>query len=86
MFRQVDARWKNITLSADKIRRVFEICNNDNLRNTLYEDLQILDKVQKNLENYLNLKKSNFSRLFFLSDDELLKILSNTKEPRNIND
>lgn len=73
-------------MSADKIRRVFEICNNDNLRNTLYEDLQILDKVQKNLENYLNLKKSNFSRLFFLSDDELLKILSNTKEPRNIND
>jgi len=52
----------------------------------LFEDLQILDKVQKNLENYLNMKKSNFSRLFFLSDDELLKILSNTKEPRNIND
>lgn len=51
MFRQVDTRWKNITVSADKIRRVFEICNNDQLRNSLYEDLQILDKVQKNLEN-----------------------------------
>jgi len=32
------------------------------------------------------MKRSNFSRLYFLSDDELLKILSNTKEPRNIND
>jgi len=86
MFRQVDTRWKTITTSADKVRRVFDICNNEQLRNSLFEDLQILDKVQKNLENYLNMKKSNFSRLFFLSDDELLKILSNTKEPRNIND
>jgi len=31
------------------------------------------------------MKRINFSRLYFLSDDELLKILSNTKEPRNIN-
>ena len=86
MFRQVDTRWKTVTKSADKIRRVIDICNNESLRNSLCEDLQILDKVQKNLENYLNMKKYNFSRLFFLSDDELLKILSNTKEPRNIND
>lgn len=32
------------------------------------------------------MKKTNFSRLYFLSDEELLKILSNTKDPKNVND
>jgi len=86
MFKQVDNRWKQNVGQARKVMNVMEFSNNDTLRDNMGEDIIILDKVQKNLENYLTMKRSNFSRLYFLSDDELLKILSNTKEPRNIND
>jgi len=86
MYKQVDTRWKKNTTDAQTKKKVYNFCSVEKLNNDLKEDMAILEKVQKNLENYLNMKKTNFARLYFLSDDELLKILSNTKDPRNIND
>jgi len=40
-----------------------DFSNNETLRDNMGEDIIILDKVQKNLENYLTIKRSNFSRL-----------------------
>lgn len=56
------------------------------LNEELSRDIDKIDMIQKNLDKYLTMKKTNFARLYFLSDDELLKILSNTKDPRNVND
>jgi dynein heavy chain len=44
----------------------------------------LLDQIQKCLEDYLESKRMVFSRFYFLSNDELLEILSQTRNPQAV--
>jgi dynein heavy chain len=57
-------------------------CTHPGLKETLQGYNAILEHVQKKLEQYLETKRMAFPRFYFLSNDELLEILAQSK---NIN-
>ncbi|KAK3252700.1 hypothetical protein CYMTET_38016 [Cymbomonas tetramitiformis] len=80
-FSTVDRMWRK-AMAVIKVKpAVLAFCTNRKQLENFEEGNRILDSVQKGLAVYLESKRLAFSRFFFLSNDELLQILSQTKNP-----
>jgi dynein heavy chain len=79
-FLTVDASWKSImkdTNSNPLCMRAYPINPaKENYLETFRTNNKILDEIQKALDQFLEKKRQQFSRFFFLSNDELLLILA----------
>ena len=83
-FTQVDWMWRSLMSSVTSEARVLVAASRQGLLDELRGAFAILEDIQKGLHDYLEKKRLFFSRFYFLSNDELLEILSKTKEPERI--
>ena len=83
-FNKVDRIWRNIMAKTVADPHVLQATNQPNMLQNLEEANGLLDEIMKGLNDYLEKKRLFFPRFFFLSNDELLEILSETKDPQNV--
>ncbi|KAA6362975.1 MAG: putative Dynein heavy chain [Streblomastix strix] len=81
IFQGVDRAWRRLMNQTHAKPSVLEFCAPENLLTTFQEMFSVLESVANGLESYLETKRKAFPRFYFLSSDELLDILSQTKDP-----
>jgi dynein heavy chain, axonemal len=80
-FDQVDKFFKGIMSKIGKLPNAIRFYRtNGQVLDQLKNNNEILDNIQKKLEDYLEGKRASFPRFYFLSNDELLEILAHSKE------
>lgn len=85
-FKRVDANWKHTMNQVKTLPNVRKACTDDPPLEKFRESNKALEIIQMKLRDYLEKKRSSFGRFYFLSDDDLLSILSQTKEVRRVQD
>lgn len=85
-FKSVDKNWRDVIKGTQAQPNTLETCIRDNktLLARLEQSNNDLDRVQKGLKEYLEAKRTVFARFYFLSNDDLLEILSQTKDVEKV--
>jgi dynein heavy chain len=84
IFREVDREWKKLMAKTVADPSTESIWSIDGLNDLLKGMRNKLEEVTKGLNQYLESKQGLFPRFYFLSNEELLEILSETKEPLKV--
>ncbi|KAJ8395762.1 hypothetical protein AAFF_G00029990 [Aldrovandia affinis] len=80
-YQTMERTWRKVMRDAYDMNKVIKLCPDPQLLDSLRNCNRLLEQVQKGLSEYLETKRAVFPRFYFLSDDELLEILSQTKDP-----
>lgn len=81
---QVDQLWREMMDSAAKSPGCLTIAHDKGRLAILIDNNRLLEDIQKGLAAYLEVKRILFPRFFFLSNDEMLEILSETNDPTRV--
>lgn len=82
LFAEVDQFWRHVIQQASQTPNILDIVEFDNLHHHLVDANLKLARVLKGVSDFLETKRLVFPRFFFLSNEELLAILSQTRDLR----
>eukprot|EP00820_Chromera_velia_P013184 Cvel_23772.t1-p1 / transcript=Cvel_23772.t1 / gene=Cvel_23772 / organism=Chromera_velia_CCMP2878 / gene_product=Dynein heavy chain 7, axonemal, putative / transcript_product=Dynein heavy chain 7, axonemal, putative / location=Cvel_scaffold2493:30-23749(-) / protein_length=3778 / sequence_SO=supercontig / SO=protein_coding / is_pseudo=false len=80
-FEQIDGLWRSTMDQVKESPAALDVADIDSVLPHFQQAAKKLEDIQKSLNDYLETKRLAFPRFFFLSNDELLSILSQTKDP-----
>ena len=83
-FGKVDRAWKELMRRTNDSPNALAQTTAAGLRDALHTHNSTLERVQKQLESYLETRRHAFPRFYFLSNDELLLILAQAKSPEAV--
>ena len=81
LFKEVDSNWKNIMETIAQDPRVLKTAGVEGMLEMLNKCLELLEEINVGITSYLDQRKVVFPRFFFLSNREILTILSETRDP-----
>jgi len=84
LFREVDIVWKSTMELCVKNPNTLQFSSTEQLLENFLSNNKKLDEVTSGLNAYLETKRAYFPRFFFLANEELLEILSETKDPHRV--
>jgi dynein heavy chain 1, cytosolic len=83
-FKSVDSEFVALMRRIAGKPFAMEVLNIDNLQRTLERLGNLMSVIQRALGEYLTKQRSDFSRFYFLGDDDLLEIMGNSGEPGKV--
>ena len=83
-FDHVDVDWKAIMQILNEDKNALRATHQPHLLDRLTNNYTKLEKIQKSLDMYLETKRQLFPRFYFLSNEDLLEILGQSRNPEAV--
>jgi dynein heavy chain len=83
-FQEVDNQFKTIMRETNEYPSAIKAGTKHGRLQLFKQYNDTLERIQKQLEDYLQSKRVSFPRFFFLSNDELLEILAQARRPQAV--